>query len=62
MKDEGPWDSKPGDNDPGHRWGWPGRDAIIAVRVGPDNRVTDRMLITLKPISIGQRVVGLVRW
>jgi hypothetical protein len=61
MQFEGDWVARPGDNEPNRRFGWAGQDGIIVIRIDQDQRVTDRMFITLKPLSVFQRIRNLTQ-
>jgi hypothetical protein len=60
MQDEGSWVFKADDNEPGRRLLWSGENAVIAVRVARDGRVTDKMLISLKPLTFLERLRAMV--
>lgn len=47
MQKEGDWGHKPDDNKEGRRWVWSGKTGVIAVRLGKDGRITDKMYMKL---------------
>ena len=56
MAEEGPFDNRPDDNEPGRRLLWISRDSSVMIRLGQDNRVTDKMFLRLAPLTVYQRV------
>jgi hypothetical protein len=62
MPSEGTWEHKPDDNEPRRRWAWSGQNGTIVIRLGPDDRVTDKMLIRLKPLGPVERARAMIGW
>jgi len=56
MVEEGPFDNRPDDNVPGRRLVWVSRDTTVMIRLGKDNRVTDKMFHRLEPPAYYQCV------
>lgn len=54
--EEGKFDNRPDDNEPGRRLVWVGRDSGLLIRVGEGNRVTDKMFHRLAPPTFLQRI------
>jgi hypothetical protein len=52
--EEGPFDNRPDDNEPGRRLVWIGRDSSVMVRLDRQNRVTDKLFHRFAPMTFSQ--------
>jgi hypothetical protein len=59
---EGTWEDKPDDDEPGRKMLWFGRDAVIMIRFGQDDRVSDKSFMTLKPLTFRERARVVFVW
>lgn len=55
MDEEGRWENRLDDNEPGRKLVWNDRDSAVVVRLGEGGRVTDKMFMRAEPMSLFQR-------